>query len=217
MRPAWKGKRLWWAPLLVFDALTGLRLREVMGLRWPDVDFRNRRLNVECQVVTHNGAVEFIRPKTKAAVRTLGIPELGIDLLQEHREMIEKYRRRKGDPRKWTDYGLIFPSQTGYPASPTRVNTNLRKILELANLPPMSVKALRHGFATTLFSQGVPNRTASKVLGHADEGTFYRVYAHLTDEVASDAADAVTNALTQAGAPRRLGESRTLGAKRDDV
>ena len=170
MTPGWGGKIRWWAPFLVFDALTGLRLREIQGLRWHDLDTHGARMRIRHQVKVYRGQVEFVEPKTNAGIRSVGIPEYGMELLEDHRERLRTHRLRMKDPREWQDYDLIFPSMKGRPGSPQMINETLRDFMALAGLPPISVKALRHGFASALFEQGVPNRSASKTLGTRTRG-----------------------------------------------
>src|SRR5262249_9686375 len=62
-----------WRAMMRVGAITGLRLSELLGLRWRDVDFNAGCLNIEHQlsVATRESAAKLVRPKSKNSVRTL--------------------------------------------------------------------------------------------------------------------------------------------------
>lgn len=67
---------------LALQALHPLRLEEVLGLKWADVDREYMRLHI-CRAVTHptRNMPEVKAPKTKASVRSVGLSKLALDIL----------------------------------------------------------------------------------------------------------------------------------------
>jgi integrase len=61
-------------PFVLLAGYSGLRLGELLGLRWQRVDLLRRQVVVAETLVDLAGQISFGQPKTKAAVRTVGIP-----------------------------------------------------------------------------------------------------------------------------------------------
>lgn len=69
---------------LALQALHPLRLEEVLGLKWEDVDREHMRLHI-CRAVTHptRNMPEVKMPKTKASIRTIGLSRIALEFLGE--------------------------------------------------------------------------------------------------------------------------------------
>src|SRR5205823_9347326 len=89
--------------LLVTAAMTGMRHGELLGLRWRDVDYTNRRVWVR-RSTGLGGAVK--QPKTAKSVRAIALPRMVADELEEHWKRAPQFRGAD-------DY--VFASSTGTP------------------------------------------------------------------------------------------------------
>lgn len=151
---------------------TGMCPEEVYGLRWPDLDFDNRKLTVN-QVVSKTRrkkgdncvGIEFGPPKTDKSRRTLDFPPFVALLLAEHRTEVHELRLFVGD--RWQDYGLVFPLQVGTPLEERNVVRRFQKICKSVSLPRLRLYDLRNTQASLLIQEGVHPKRISERLGHS--------------------------------------------------
>jgi integrase len=156
---------------------TGLRVMEVLGLTWGDVDFANGEIRVRYQL-SRNG--ERVPLKTKAAKRDIVVMDALAKLL----------RRRRLAERFSTEEDFIFQSST--PRLPMTYK-GLLKLFHLARagagVKDVTFHALRHTFASILIAQGRDVQFVSRQLGHSKTSTTWDTYVHLF-EAQRHAADA---------------------------
>jgi integrase len=148
-------------------AQTGLRISEVLALRWGDID--GDALHVTRRV--YRGTVD--QPKSRHGRRT-------VPLAPSVAQALWTARKAARQPQA---AALVFPSTTGgYLAA----NNVRRRILDpaaaTAGVPWASFHTLRHTFASRLFAAGWPLTAVSRVLGHRDASFTLRVYVHLMDD-----------------------------------
>ncbi len=158
-------------------AFTGLRLGELLGLTWADVDFENGLVRVRKQLARDGTRVE---PKTPQAIRAVVMmPALG-RLLRQHKE--EAFAHGRAHPQD-----LVFASSAGTPMHARNLaRRGLEKAMEAAGLnepgkPSLRMHDLRHTFASLLIAQGADVVFVSRQLGHANPSITLSVYAHLFD------------------------------------
>ena len=128
--------------LYYLDLATGLRRGELLGLKWPDVDFDRGVLKIQRAISRQNGKVVEAPLKTKNAYRTLPLSADAISVLM--------HQRRKTGSSEW-----VFPSPTGGPMSPDSVLHMLQRVLKRAGLPRIRFHDLRHPYVkhtTKIFS-----------------------------------------------------------------
>jgi integrase len=164
-------------PLLTTAVFTGLRLGEVLGLIWGDIDLEAGLIRVRKQLDLDGVRVT---PKTPQAVREVVLmPSLG-RILREHRLA----SRFPGD------HDPVFVSSIGTPMHRRNVNRRgLGKAAERAGLsgdgrPNLRFHELRHTFASLLIAEGANVVFVSRQLGHASPDITLKVYAHLFDRLA---------------------------------
>jgi integrase len=173
-----------------YDALyqmelsTGLRESELLGLKWSDLDWKNKTISV-CRQLVHNPRLqpELFGPlKTSSAYRTIYLGDQTIEKLHAHfnAQAIERTRAEKDN--KWTDYDVIFPSLIGTPMRQVNLYNNFKRIIRQLGLPDIRFHDLRHTAASIMLNHNVPVDVVSKRLGHAKVSITLNVYAHLIPE-----------------------------------
>jgi integrase len=181
-------------PLLA--ATTGLRQGELLGLRWPNVDFLRRQIRVVEQMVTPLGAgrPEWGPPKTAAGVRTVPLTKEAADALNAHRLVQPTV---DGEP--------IFRSRRGYRWRRATFGDVWRPAAQAAGLPAwVHWHALRDVYASSLIYSRQDVRVVMTLLGHTSSEETLRVYARLWPE----ATDGARRALERMWRPPSKGHGR---------
>jgi integrase len=164
-------------PILI-ALCTGMRRGEILALRWSDVDLGALRLVVHQSLEETKAGVRFKQPKTPKARRTIALPPLLIEAIRAHRQQQERNRKLFG--RDYSNNELILPLADGSPWPPdsfTDSFTALIRRMEIAG--QVRFHDLRHTHASEMLRRGVPVRTVSQRLGHANPSITLNVYAHL--------------------------------------
>src|SRR5579884_597126 len=168
--------------LMVATALyTGLRISELLGLIWDDVDLARGAIHVQAQLSrAHRGAPpRRVRTKTEASVRDVPLVAQLADLLAQH--------RRRAPFAAGSDW--VFATAKGTPHGERNVTRRgLQRAARLAGLddgsgPALRYHDLRHTFASHLILDlGLDVVQTSRMLGHASPTMTLNVYAHLFEE-----------------------------------
>lgn len=177
-------------PLFSVVMALGLRRGEALGLRWNDIDFTNRTLKINMQVVrTRTQGLVIKPPKTEKSRRTIALPEMTIDELKRHRRNQASEQLRAG-PR-WHDDGFVFCTPIGTPIDPRNVSRTFDELRESAGLRKQRFHDQRHWCATLLLAQGVSMLEVKELLGHTVLSTTIDLYGHLLEEDRRRTADSM--------------------------
>jgi integrase len=181
-----KGNRL--ECLLTLAIATGMRLGEILALRWSDINLEERTLQVRHTVdyVPGYGKVES-EPKTERSRRSITLPQFVVDALKQHRTYQLEIRLKAG--ATWREQGLVFPNRCGGYFSRMRLYAIFKKLLNEAGLHDMRFHDLRHSAATILLSMGVHPKVVQEILGHSNIGTTMNIYSHVLPSMQRDAMD----------------------------
>ena len=189
-----------WYPIFAVMVGTGLRVGEVTGLRWCDIDLKENLIDVNHTLVYYNHAengcyFSINTPKTKAGVRNVPMLEFVKQAFIEER----KYQMANGIRCSvkidgYTDF--IFVNRFGAAQHQGTLNKALRRIIRDCNdevlerneenpvlLPRFSCHSLRHTFTTRMCEAGVNIKVIQDALGHADISTTLNIYADVTKEL----------------------------------
>lgn len=190
-------------PFFVIGFGTGLRLGELLGLTWEDVDFENNVIHVNKNFVTvgRNGDNEYERmittPKTKNSIRD--VPMLG-----KVREAFEEQKRIQHKCKETingvTDF--VFTTRTGRVVAGPSIRKCINRAVARMNrdeikeaqeqgrepiiLEHFSPHCMRHTFATRCYEKGVKEKVIQKILGHSKLDMTLNIYTHTTEEMIAD-------------------------------
>lgn len=188
------GEELKFRVIILLTIFTGLRRGEVLGLEWPDVNFKNFSVTVRQASQYFSSIGVYTKdPKTESSNRVISIPESIIKLLKEYKRKQLQQRLKLGD--KWINTNRLFVQYDGRPMHPDTITKWFKKFLEEKNLPHITFHGLRHTHATLLISQGLDVRTVSNRLGHAQTSTTLNIYAHSFAKMDREASDKLDNLL----------------------
>jgi integrase len=181
----------------IVSLFTGMRLSEVLALRWNRVDLDKGAIDVrEAVEQTMLHGLRFKPPKSKAGRRDVTLPDMLVEVLREHRKATLELRMQLGAGRL-SDDALLFANLEGAPLSPNAVSAAWADFAASIGMPDVTFHALRHTHASQLIHEGVDIVTISKRLGHAKPDITLRVYAHLFHKDDSKAAAAINAALNR--------------------
>ncbi len=177
---------------------TGMRLGELLGLKWIDLDWQKATLQVRRQLkVVRGGGFRFLEPKSKAGLRSILLGQDTLSALREHRDTLYRERGELGD--RWQEEDLVFPSSVGTPTRPAKIFVRFKKLLQLAGLPDIRFHDLRHTAASLMLNHGVPLIVVSRRLGHAQPSITLNVYGHMIpsmQEAAAEIMDRITQPIS---------------------
>jgi integrase len=177
---------------------TGMRLGEILATRWRCVDLDRKTILIrETLEGTKAHGIRIKAPKSRAGRRDIGLPEIVVEALREHRRQQLELRMALG-LGKMPDDGLVFPALGGGPQAPSAVSRAWGLVAGDLGMPEITFHGLRHTHASQLIDAGVDIVSISKRLGHASPDVTLRVYAHLFQRDDDKAAAAINAALAGA-------------------
>ncbi|WP_282804542.1 tyrosine-type recombinase/integrase [Clostridium tetani] len=160
--------------LLIFLAVnTGMRLGELLGLTWDNVDFKHNTITVNKQWKKLSSGWGFGNVKSKNSNRIIPVSYNVMEELLKHKNVININNRI-----------LNFKATNSICAI---VNRKLKK-----HGFNISIHELRHTYATKLIANGVDFKTAAKILGHSVEQTL-KTYSHVNDDMMKKATSIIDN------------------------
>ncbi|MGC9458130.1 MAG: tyrosine-type recombinase/integrase [Halothiobacillaceae bacterium] len=159
-------------PLLVTAIFTGMRISELRGLTWENVDF-DRRLILVRQRADEFG--EMGPPKSRAGRRDIPMTPTVLETLIDWQKRCPK-----------SELGLVFPNRSGNPFNYSNFYNRVFRPLLVANdivdengEPRFSIHALRHAAASLFIEQGWTAKKVQVLLGHSSINMTMDVYGHL--------------------------------------
>lgn len=179
-------------------AYTGMRVGELVVLKWKDIDFTKRTVRINKTYYNeYNNIVkyELVPPKTEKSKRKIVVGNRVIEMLLKHKEEQEKIIARLGE--SYSNKGFIFTNVKGYQGYPILtklVENRMTRLLKKAGLnPKLSPHSLRHTHTSLLAEAGVELEDIKDRLGHFDDELTRRIYLHITDPVKREASDKFDN------------------------
>jgi integrase len=160
--------------------LAGLRIGEILALRWKRVDLLNEKLEV---AETYSSG-EFGPPKTRSSRRIIPMSSTLVGIFKQLR------------PQECAPESLVFATWKGTPLNAKNLyNRQLAPACDAIELPRISWHSFRHTHATLLHEAGESLKTAQALLGHSDLETWLTVYTHTIPDSQKRAVERVAGVL----------------------
>lgn len=185
---------------LYFVALnTGMRLGELRGLMWKDIDFNNKMIHVQRTMRYFHGKGTMLdAPKTESSNRDIPMLDEVYHVLKVHRKEQQKMRMYLGDRWKEDFPDLVFTNPWGKHVSDTAVNSDMKKIEEKIQAAGIEFEhiyphVLRHTFATRGLEKGIPPKVMQELLGHTSITMTLDIYSHVLPDTKAKELQKIAN------------------------
>ena len=193
----------WYKEMFYFMCLTGVRVGELGGLQWSDIDFSKKcitiRRSLSCSYCNGKKREMLVSPKTVNSTRQ--IPFLGEmeEVLKSQKEKQKRLRAELGERwRSGEEFSdLVFTTGMGSPCSRYIVDKEVKKVIKrirekeavLAVQEQREPKVirdfhphtLRHTFATRCFENKMEPKVVQSLLGHSSISITLNIYTHVLD------------------------------------
>ena len=162
---------------IILTIFTGVRLGELMGLEWDDINFREGivSINRSSQYLADKGVFTKV-PKTESSIRDVAIPDFVVSLLEEYKCWYDEQKYQYGE--LWIDSNRLFVQADGRPMHPSTISKWFEKFVAQIGLPVINFHGLRHTNATLLIAQNIDVSVVAARLGHAQITTTLNFYVH---------------------------------------
>ena len=169
---------------------TGLRISEFVGLTRKDIDFENRKINVDHQLQRYTGiGYQIVEPKTESGVRQVPMtPEVA----ECFRKIIKNRKNPKAEPMIDGYTGFLYLDKNGMPMVALHWEKYFKHICEKYNkiyrvqMPKVTPHVCRHTFCSKMAAARMNPKTLQYIMGHSDIGVTLNTYTHLGFEEASE-------------------------------
>jgi len=191
-------ERLGFAILL--DLSTGMRIGELCGLQWQDIDFDQKVLfvkrtlqRVKTSIVEiENGATSKTiimegKVKTDNSYREVPIQAKIFEKLMVYKK--RQLQEKDLASSAYSDNNYVFSSPVGGVIEPSTMRDMFNRLIKLAGISHTNFHALRHSFATRAIESGVPIKAVSDILGHATVQLTMDLYCHSSIDLKREAVD----------------------------
>lgn len=192
-------------PLIITLLGTGMRIGECLGLKWEDIDFKNREIHINKTLVyvkdlnTGKYMFKFQTPKTANSARTIPMLNDVASALKQQNKNQKRLMLYMG--KDWTPLqgfgNMVFTSLKGKPFQEcdvrnflinivAEINSDEQALAEQEKREPVLMKhihphMLRHTFATRCFENDMPPKTVQHILGHSSMQLTMDLYTHMNE------------------------------------
>lgn len=193
-----------WTPLFTVLLGTGCRIGEIIGLRWCDVNFDERMININHSMIyyqkrspNNKHVYQIALPKTVAGIRNVPMMQEVYDAFKEEAtRQAEEGIHCTAEVDGMSDF--IFCNQHGRLLNSSWINKSIRRILKYYNeeeketaeqegrepvfIPNFTCHIFRHTFISRYCENETNVKVIQSVVGHADYKTTMNIYAEITEK-----------------------------------
>jgi integrase len=180
--------------LYVLAITAGLRIGELLDLKWEDIDLGAETLRVRRTKSQAKTGPTFTAPKNGKG-RSVRLTRRATEALKFHKATQNTERLELGD--LWQDNGLVFCTHGGKPLDFRNVRmTSFKPLLRKARVPDIRFHDLRHTCATLLLSRGHHPKLVQELLGYSSVAMTLDRYSHVLPGMGDQTAAAMEAALS---------------------
>lgn len=170
---------------------TGMRVSEFCGLTRKDLDFENRRIRVDHQLVRERGGKYYVeKTKTESGCRFLPMTE---EICQSLQNILAKRPKVKKEMIVDGYKGFIMLDKNDNPKVALHIENAMRwgmkkydKLHPDQPLPHITPHVFRHTFCTNMANAGMDIKNLQYLMGHSDVGVTLNVYTHANYDIAAE-------------------------------
>lgn len=177
--------------ILKFMVLTGVRIAEMCGLKWSDIDFTNKIVHIRRsrQQCTELGNYEK-EPKTRTSIRDIPLTD---SLIEDLKAYYKWFQLADDEFEYKLDEYYLTVNVYREPLYNNTISRWLRSFEKQNHFKLVSCHGLRHTYCSLLLSQNVPIQTVSKYMGHSDSTITLKVYSHFIPDTKERVINALNN------------------------
>lgn len=162
---------------------TGMRVSEFCGLTKKDLDFENRKIRVDHQLVRERGSKYYVEEtKTTSGCRFIPMTDV---VYQSLKNILARRPKVKKEPTVDGYTGFIMLDKNGNPKVALHIENEMRwamkkyrKLHPDKPLPYITPHVFRHTFCTNYANAGMDIKNLQYLMGHSDVGVTLNVYTH---------------------------------------
>lgn len=188
--------------LIRLGLATGMRIGELTGLEWCNIDFEKKEIKVSGTLKCSRESGEFYKdtPKTEKSCRVIPILPRAEQLLKKQRLSQREQKLVKG--KEWSPVkgleNLVFTRENGRPVAAQHIRQQMVHIAERINrkyyetgkieeeFKSFTPHTLRHTFATRALENGIPPKVVQEILGHSSITMTLDLYTHVLPKTKAD-------------------------------
>lgn len=176
-------------PLFRVLSFTGMRKGELLALTWSDIDFTDKKMDINKTVARNlEGRPIITDPKNYSSIRNISLDDETIKVLRKWRVDQRKYLLSFGI-NSIAPNQLIFSSKSNSVLDHARLNRIQSRICKKNNFIDIKVHGLRHTHCSLLFEAGLSIQEVQYRLGHSNPRTTLEIYSHVTKTQQEKSAD----------------------------
>lgn len=175
---------------VLISLYTGMRLGELLVLKWSDIDYKNKLIHVQrttCRVMGDNSKTVIIEdtPKSKSSIRDLPLTNFLISLLKE----LKKFQNNNSE--------YVVSRAVGKRIENRSYQESFDRLLKRLNIRHYGFHSLRHTFATRSLEIGIDIKTLSELMGHSNPTITLNRYVHSDLNMKKDAMDKLSKVMNK--------------------
>jgi integrase len=163
-------------------AYSGMRLGELLALKWKDIDFKEQTISITKTYYNPNHneqEYQLLTPKTRGSIRTIKMDPHIMALLKKHKAEQNELKMRMR--HEYQDNDFVFARPSGHPEVMKKIEKRMNRLLKLAKIDKhLTPHSLRHTHTSLLIEAGLGIKEIQQRLGHTDIKTTMNIYAHMT-------------------------------------
>ena len=194
----------WYKEMFYIMFLTGMRIGEVGGLKWEDVDFKNKCININrslsCQYEAGEKTVRLTAPKTHNSYRKIPFMGEAEKMFLSQKKKQDKIKKELG--KRYRSNGelsdLVFVTSMGSPVFRYHAEKEVKKVVKAINeqeafdsvreqrephyFEDLYPHAIRHTFCSRCFQLNMNPKVVQKLMGHQHYSTTIDIYTHVMQD-----------------------------------
>ena len=199
----------WYKEMFYIMFLTGMRIGEVGGLKWEDVDFKNKCININrslsCQYESGVKTVRLTAPKTHNSYRKIPFMGEAEEMFISQKKKQDKIKKELG--KRYRSDGefldLVFVTSMGSPVFRHHAEKEVKNVVKAINeheafdsvreqrephyFEDLYPHAIRHTFCSRCFQLNMNPKVVQKLMGHQHYSTTIDIYTHvMQDDIDSE-------------------------------